>query len=56
MEKSAEMVIRARALEYASQGALLPMDELARRSVQAAVQPPFMIDASNPDDYRPLAA
>jgi len=54
IEKSAEMVIRARALEYGDAGCALPMDELARRSIRAAVQPPFVIDASDPTDYRPM--
>jgi len=54
IEKTAEMVIRARALETARVDEFLPMDELARRSVQSAVQLPFLIDASDPNDYRPV--
>ncbi len=54
MEKSAEMVIRARALETARVDEFLSMDELARRSVQSAIQAPFLIDASDPNDYRSL--
>jgi len=56
IDKSAEIVIRAHALECARTGNPLRVDELARRTMSVAGQPPFMIDASDPDNYRPLAA
>jgi DNA-binding transcriptional regulator YiaG len=53
IDKSAEIVIRARALQEATQD-LPPMGDLARRTVKAASEPPILIDASNPNDYQPL--
>lgn len=52
LDKAAEIVIRAKVLE--TTGSMLKMEELARRTLASASQPPFLIDASNPDDYKPI--
>jgi transcriptional regulator with XRE-family HTH domain len=53
---AAEVVIRARALQEATKNPLPPMAELAKWTVRTADEPPFLIDARNPDQYRPIAA
>jgi DNA-binding transcriptional regulator YiaG len=57
-EQSHEMIIRMRALEHI--GDELPsIEELARRTVKASVEPPVLIDAQDPEHYRvlePIAA
>jgi DNA-binding transcriptional regulator YiaG len=55
IDKSAEIVIRARVLQAAAQD-LPPMGDIAKWTVSAASEPPILIDASNPDDYQPLLA
>lgn len=52
IDKAAEIVIRAKVLE--TTGNMLKMEELARRTLASASQPPFLIDASDPADYRPI--
>jgi DNA-binding transcriptional regulator YiaG len=52
MDKAAEIVIRAKVLE--TTGQMLKMEELARRTMASASQPPFLIDASNPNQYKPI--
>lgn len=52
LDKAAEIVIRAKVLE--TTGSMLKIEELARRTLASASQPPFLIDASNPDDYKPI--
>lgn len=52
IDKAAEIVIRTRALEMTE--TMLRVEELARRSMSTEAQPPFVIDASDPNDYRPI--
>lgn len=52
IEKAAEIVIRAKVLE--TTGGMLKMEELARRTLASASQPQFLIDARDPDNYRPI--
>lgn len=52
MDKAAEIVIRAKVLE--STESTLKMEDLARRTLASASQPPFLIDASNPAEYKPI--
>lgn len=54
IDKAAEIVIRAKALELTD--SVLKVEEIARRTLASASQPPFLIDASNPDCYQPLKA
>lgn len=54
IDKAAEIVIRAKALELTD--SVLKMEEIARRTIASASQPPFLIDASNPEEYKPLKA
>lgn len=56
IERSAEMVIRARVLQASSSGAVPPMETLSAWTIVAPSAPPFVIDASNPNDYQPIAA
>jgi DNA-binding transcriptional regulator YiaG len=50
IDKAAEIVIRAKVLE--TTGGILKMEELARRTLASASQPPFLIDASDPAAYK----
>lgn len=52
IDKAAEIVLRAKVLE--TTGGILKMEELARRTLASASQPPFLIDASNPAHYKPI--
>lgn len=52
IDKAAEIVIRAKTLE--TTGGILKMEELARRTLASASQPPFLIDASDPAAYKPI--
>lgn len=52
IDKSAEIVIRTRALEKTEK--MLRIEELARRAMSTEAQPPFVIDASDPNDYKPV--
>lgn len=52
IDKAAEIVIRTRALEQTEKK--LRIEELARRSMSTEAQPPFVIDASDPNDYKPI--
>ncbi len=52
IDKAAEIVVRAKVLE--TTGHMLKMEELARRTLASASQPPFVIDASDPDHYKPI--
>jgi DNA-binding transcriptional regulator YiaG len=54
LDQTAEMVIRKHALEHADGDDDLTMQELARRTTLTATQRPFMIDAHDPNDYKPL--
>lgn len=56
MEQTAEMIIRLHALQLARAGAIPTMNDLARWTIKSANNPPFLIDAQDPDHYRPLAA
>jgi DNA-binding transcriptional regulator YiaG len=50
IEQTAEMVLRARALDEVPS-----MEELAGWTVKSSVQPPLLIDASTPGEYRRYA-
>jgi transcriptional regulator with XRE-family HTH domain len=53
IDTTAEIVIRARALQTVAED--LPLiAELAKKTVLAASEPPILIDASDPADYRPM--
>lgn len=52
MDKAAEIVIRAKVLE--TMESTLKMEDLARRTLASASQPPFLIDACNPAEYKPI--
>ena len=56
--QSEEMVIRALALQTTSGTTAVPaMGELAGWTTRSADEPPFLVDASDPNNYRlPLAA
>ena len=56
LDPNAEAVIRVMAKEYLSLKLDAKMDEITGWCVQTAETQPIMIDASNPDSYRPLAA
>lgn len=56
IERSAEIVIRARVLQANGTEALPPMEKLSEWTLASPSMPPFMIDASNPADYQPIAA
>jgi len=55
IEQTAEMVLRMLAFERAEKG-VPAVNDLARWTIKAAASPPFVIDANDPDHYRPLAA
>lgn len=55
IDKPAEIVIRLRAFEFIG-GADFGIEEIAQRTVNSAVHPPILIDAHDPNDYRPIAA
>lgn len=55
-DKSAEIVIRARAMQQAAESALPPMEQLAEWTMSTAEERPFLIDARNPDQYERIAA
>lgn len=52
IDKAAEIVIRAKALELTE--GILQVEEIARRTLASASQRPFLIDASNPEEYKPM--
>jgi DNA-binding transcriptional regulator YiaG len=54
IDKAAEIVIRAHALEQTDRE--LRVAEIAQRTLAAATQPPFVIQADDPARYRPLRA
>jgi DNA-binding transcriptional regulator YiaG len=56
IDTSAEIVIRARALQHVTSTPLPPMEELAKWTIKIANERPFMIDAADPAHYQPLAA
>jgi DNA-binding transcriptional regulator YiaG len=53
IEKAHEMIVRAAALEHTEQE-VASMMELAQRTVPTAVSKPYLIDASDPNHYRPM--
>lgn len=55
IEKAHEMVLRKAALEHAHQE-VQTMTELARKSVPSADGKPYLIDATDPEHYRLVAA
>ena len=56
IEPNAEALIRLMAREKLDLKLTAPVDEITGWCVQTAEAQPIKIDASNPDDYRPLAA
>ncbi len=56
-DQTEEMVIRAHALQTTADLRAVPtMIELAEMTVKSAATAPFLIDASDPNNYQPLAA
>jgi DNA-binding transcriptional regulator YiaG len=55
IDTSAEIVVRARALQHATQE-LPPMEDMSKWTLKTAIERPFFIDATDPDHYQPLAA
>jgi DNA-binding transcriptional regulator YiaG len=55
IDKTAEMVLRVKAIEFA-EGDDLPIEEIARRTVYSAVQKPYVIDATTPGHYHQKSA
>ena len=54
-DQTEEMVIRAHALATTAGVTAVPsMPQLAEMTVKSAATAPFLIDASDPDNYRPL--
>ena len=53
LDQTAEMVIRKHALEHVDDGGGMTMEELARRTARAATDRPFLIDAHDPNAWRP---
>jgi transcriptional regulator with XRE-family HTH domain len=56
LDPNAEAVIRVMAKEYLGLEINAKMDEITGWCVQTAASQPILIDASDPDSYRPLAA
>lgn len=56
VDRAAEVVIRAHAIQTAGNGEIPQIQDLAVKTTPTVNQAPFRIDASNPDDYRPMAA
>ena len=56
IDKSAEIVIRARAFQHVTEDAVPPMERLADWTLKTADERPFLIDARDPDRYELLAA
>ena len=58
IEPAAETVVRVLAHQHlgGDSCAVPRIEDLARRTIISASQPPFRIDATNPDDYRLMAA
>jgi DNA-binding transcriptional regulator YiaG len=55
IEQAHEMILRTLAMEH-TKVEVATMAEMAKRTVQAAGSQPYLIDASDPSDYRPIAA
>lgn len=56
IDRAAEIVVRTRALQHAEEASLPPIERVATWTIKTASEPPFLIDASDPDQYRPIAA
>lgn len=56
IERSAEIVIRARVLQTTGDKAIPSMEILSGWTLSSPSMPPFVIDASNPGAYQPIAA
>ena len=56
IEPNAEAIIRLMAREKLDLKLDAPVDEITGWCVQSTMAEPILIDASNPEDYRPLAA
>ena len=56
IDRAAEVVIRAHALQSAGNAQMPLIQDLAIKTTPSANQTPFRIDARNPEDYRPMAA
>lgn len=54
-EQALEMIIRMKALEYVN-GKMPSVDEVAEWTKDSTIQPPILIDAHDPNNYRPIAA
>jgi DNA-binding transcriptional regulator YiaG len=56
IEQSAEMVVRLHALQLTGGDELPSMQDMARWTIKSASNPPFVINAEDPDHYRAIAA
>ena len=56
IDPTAETVIRVMALQHVDALELPAVEEMASWSVSTAGNPPIQIDASDPDNWRPLQA
>ena len=56
IDPTAETVIRVMALQHVDATTLPAIEEMAGWSVASAGEPPIMIDATDPENWRPLAA
>lgn len=54
-EQALEMIIRMKALEYVN-GDTPSVDQVAEWTKDSTVQPAILIDAHDPNNYRPIAA
>jgi DNA-binding transcriptional regulator YiaG len=55
IEQAHEMILRAAAMEHTKQECM-SMAELAQKSVPSSGAQPYVIDASDPNNYQPIAA
>lgn len=55
MEQAQEMILRAAALEHTKQECV-SMIELAQKTTPSSTAVPYVIDASDPENYQPIAA
>ncbi len=58
IDRSAEIVIRAHALQGDGERKIPPMGDIAKWTIRVAAEPPIVIDATDPSNYHalPLAA
>ena len=56
MDRSADTLVRVLALQHIGEQGLPPVEQMAGWSVASSGEPPFKIDASDPANWRPIAA